>query len=748
MRLTTYLLIVFLLFSSVFSWQIVPNYRNYTNVTDINFTAPLGYAKYFYVPGNALPNFNTSQFLQESTILAYNSKGQYLQALPYYVYNGGLLVNGTTTNGTLSFATVYYNTLRFNVSRMYKKVSSYTSSIPYTVTLIDFGANVTLNKTVLDYPTTTNLAGYLSLDFNVTQPYFLRSFFSFGYTNYTLNYCERPVFNFCGNKYSLSVINPVVHNTASWTNSVLSGYTSSITASVSNMLNANTSVTTYIQDNGSSAAYSYLLHTNTGLGIYTSNSDIFNSTETLGNGGVFYSSTPYNLDLYFPNASVVQNTYDLVPAYTTNIIVSSNSISKPIPLPNVTTNNLCIKGWFCEPYAIQVNNVSFKYIFQTKAYPGNQGKETDLNYSHVGFAVVNITHYAEMGTSCSNLYLDAYNFTSNLDYGKINYSVLSCGSQIQLLIPNLTASGNLYSQFNVYFGGLQSSTYTKNVFNSWEFENATTSSFTPSTTSLIKLPKGLNKTGFHISFGDPSYAYSTYAYLYACGGQNSSTRALYFFVAYSGAGGGCYYSGPNGPTLSSNNTLTYLYSPSFGVATGTIYASGDRFYNTTSVVGSTYNYGFQPTPIYVYGGNVSAYYLAAYPSISQKVLTNPGTSSKTSSLPSVPSNLDNTTIDFNVTNSTFTDFGINSTLNAKGLNKNVLFMGINVPVSEVLIVVLCLLLCIVAVLEDELPLVFGVIFLLIGAIVNVSVEIVGVIIVFVWLGFRASEFFKESGKNG
>jgi hypothetical protein len=75
-------------------------------------------------------------------------------------------------------------------------------------------------------------------------------------------------------------------------------------------------------------------------------------------------------------------------------------------------------------------------------------------------------------------------------------------------------------------------------------------------------------------------------------------------------------------------------------------------------------------------------------------------------------------------------------------------MGINVPVSEVLIVVLCLLLCIVAVLEDELPLVFGVIFLLIGAIVNVSVEIVGVIIVFVWLGFRASEFFKESGKNG
>lgn len=748
MRLTTYLLIVFLLFSSVFSWQIVPNYRNYTNVTDINFTAPLGYAKYFYVPGNALPNFNTSQFLQESTILAYNSKGQYLQALPYYVYNGGLLVNGTTTNGTLSFATVYYNTLRFNVSRMYKKVSSYTSSIPYTVTLIDFGANVTLNKTVLDYPTTTNLAGYLSLDFNVTQPYFLRSFFSFGYTNYTLNYCERPVFNFCGNKYSLSVINPVVHNTASWTNSVLSGYTSSITASVSNTLNANTSVTTYIQDNGSSATYSYLLHTNTGLGIYTSNSDVFNSTETLGNGGVFYSSTPYNLNLYFPNASVVQNTYDLVPAYTTNIIVSSNSISKPIPLPNVTTNNLCIKGWFCEPYAIQVNNVSFKYTFQTKAYPGNQGKETDLNYSHVGFAIVNITHYAEMGTSCSNLYLDAYNFTSNLDYGKINYSVLSCGSQIQLLIPNLTASGKLYSQFNVYFGGLQSSTYTKNVFNSWEFENATTSSFTPSTTSLIKLPKGLNTTGFHISFGDPSYAYSTYAYLYACGGPNSSTRALYFFVAYSGAVGGCYYSGPNGPTLSSNNTLTYLYSPSFGVATGTIYASGDRFYNTTSVVGSTYNYDFQPTPIYIYGGNVSAYYLAAYPSISQKALTNPGTSSKTSSLPSVPSNLDNTTIDFNVTNSTFTDIGINSTLNAKGLNKNVLFMGINVPVSEVLIVVLCLLLCIVAVLEDELPLVFGVIFLLIGAIVNVSVEIVGVIIVFVWLGFRASEFFKESGKNG
>lgn len=782
------------LFAPTFAaWPLWKGYASVANITVTSwngvyvFNAVTNYNTgrdgYVYV---SLPNMVSNKFVVFS---GFNASGGFVGNITGFYYNNGFLLDNWTTQGK-QYTTIsaYYNpnvtastvcsgsplkcvitTYNFN-NYFANNATAYSCSNPMeslTIYNVSFANDYLFrlkqllpsNFSICNTESINHFTGVMSFWFAPNYPMLITAS-NRQYSNFSLSYVPSDLNTY---SYSLNITN---------TASVLTSY-----GTLSNeYVNAPSSATPSMYLNPNSRSQYGLMSNGSGTyGVaYTSQAGyIFNSTIAKSPYTVWFPNLPeYQLNMYFPNISGAGLTpkinYFLIPAYTTNYIITANTVGS-VQNPNIANvSNACpanfaynVFGWFCDFQSrIQVSNITWKYYFNTSAYPNHLG----TNYTiALNAAYTLITLPITYGMSCSSLYIRAGNLTSAglfNDYGAVPFSVYSCTNQtVQLLIPNRTSGYNLlYNNLFVYyrspsnagdFENFSIKSSTQVVVKGTSFSYYATGNMPELLTLSASAPLNANS---HINdLNLPTVEYNNQNFVI---GDHSVGGVQNDYISAVGGATYCYpcQSGKqvNSNYLFNNNFILYTNATNalFMVAkTLSMIATTSTnviLYNTTTANALQYaSYWNLNASVTLSGltANLTKPYSTAYTitTYTDKPIITSGSNLTNGGLP--PSN---TTLNVSSlgSNSVFSPNNYNSIMSNLGLNVMINWSGFNMPMFVLVLIDLIVTIVILSFSDNTESVIIGIAFLWITGFVQIQIVPLVIILTIVFTVHTAVEKHK------
>jgi len=417
------ILIIFMLFlltettNASFNW-VIPNsigYFAWENITNVNFTA-----NYFnhniQTSFIAIPQNNLN--LTNSLILGYNFTAGTTIPLNYSLFNGYILIPNTNN---WNFATIYFNGNSSTAKIPYKSNQINDLSYGIPTQMVIYGTNSTfLNK--FTYSENVNSTNQINMtyNFNLNVPYLLiitsPTTYSFSFIPYQFGSISDKV-----------IVNP--------SNAIITNYGTFKSQSLKQII-TNESII---------IAPNYFV--GNGFGSYA-NGSIYNTSNTLTHlSQIAYRNTEYSLTSEYSMFPEI-----LIPAYSTNAVVSTINGNTIPPTPTSTSAVDSGNGWHHYfAYRESINITNWNYTF-TSFY--NNGYH-NLTFKNLKYAVITIPYYFEMGNWSSGwqIGIEGYNPINHLDLGAIPFAILgNTTSTITLILLNKTNESYTYNFAYIEWG--------------------------------------------------------------------------------------------------------------------------------------------------------------------------------------------------------------------------------------------------------------------------------------------------------
>ena len=727
------------------TFNTIPNYKSYVNITvnSFNATMPfgantidLGAVGYFYINTgfNSTLHNTPYQYLE----LAGFSNGNFLGNITAYPFANGLIVANKTIEGNAyNTVTLFYNQITPAVTYLNKtniaQIAHLSSAEIYLYNMS--GVTYTLS-TVNNYT-----LGITNLKFNNQKiPYYLIG--NSTSDNFTMvHYLNTPISQ-REYGYSLKGTSAILNTSTTFSSPL------SVTATQSSLF-------AYFSADG------YYAFATEGLAVFgatkgTANigGAIINATTSKYGIGLFYGSYNYYMSFYQPNV------YYFVPAYSTNITLSTNQIV-PAPIsPNSIVNTTdCGPGWYYDfEYRQPVNNIVFNATFTTQADPSHLGTPYQLNFTNTKYVMLNLTHYTHMGNNCENIYIEAFDSDYATPLGSVPFAVYGvCNatkSKISLVLPNKTSTGNVYNSIYVYFYSNSNMTGFNNQSLLGNFILGNGNYFTVSSTIpfLIQLTAPLNSASHISTSTSDRYGAGSFTWLTS---QSNTYGALdyinstgYHFVYLSG-----YLPDYHSISDTINTNRAFLIDGQ-SLYTHTLSVTSSGLSNVTNTVSSGVMVvdGTPSTTIALIGIKATAmamyssiYTIGAYQHYNGCGANSTYNNSTTNEL---PFNTSKSNLPSQSQNFYYNIAHINATLTNMHLTANVKFLGTyTIPTYAVLIITVIGTILAVAVAHDEanLMLIF-IVFWIIG-LYNVGFTILALMLTLVYGVYNFVHKHKKSGNH-
>lgn len=549
------------------SWNDAKDYVNAYNISinNWNYTATYGSNTYYgSQAGFALINVSNIINPVDIGILAYDKSGNLLGSVPYlylntYGSNSVFLIANRTINGSIyNNATIFYNRIDnplFN--RIGIDVSKFIKPLSYNgikVYVLNYNSKLqTPCFSLLASPSCANK--YVPNFYNIKSSNITSNSAYFN-MNFTLNTTNIGSFVVLANKslntrffnqtWGLSNYQSTQIYT---TNSVyklkglglFGGIVSSPSISSSSASKIFNSLNNYEGYYAVSAVNQNQILTQE----LTENPITINNLTTSANRGLTLNIPPYIYNLKVDTSA--NTTFYILPSFTSNFIIQ-NVITNNNP-QDINDIGVQQNGWYYNfLYREQIKNINWTYNITTYAKQNWQGiaNKIIINSNGVGYAIINITHYAQMGANCQYVYFRDYDNASNLDFGSVPFAINKCNNSsiASFVIYNRTNLGFTYNTLFLYwyspfnlFGNFGSS----NVINNWKF--ASGSNFNVINTSqqtpfLIKLDAPLDATSNILMHTEASHFYTGFGfqtginggeYVFNKGASNVIDRSGFFW---------------------------------------------------------------------------------------------------------------------------------------------------------------------------------------------------------------------------
>jgi hypothetical protein len=548
-RIKWFVLLMIVLANPLYAaWPAV--YSNVTNFHDVmNFTGinhnitfygnKAGPVNYFYVTFSNTINVGASGWL----FRGYNGS-VFVGNVSGYLYSSGFLVSLKTQSGnkygTLAmFWNQSINQGTASMADQNNNVSIDINAIKYPFLQYLVGLNQSFGPVV--HPFKHNNVTFLgcsyisnqtcSWSFRPIQPYFFIEGKAYVHQNISVDYINKGGVQegvITANSLNLSIIGKGLLGGGPLISKITTPLTILIAGNVTNPANAF----------AMGANQTFLASNGIGWNQNGTKYGLYNRSATASIGWLYTgTNNKATITIHTDNSSSVDTVFYLLPAYTT-------TFTNTTPFYNATPLNPVPAGcdaapWFCFKFREQIKNITWSSNITSYAYDGHQNTKNVIksNAGNTTFAIVNITHYAEMGNTCGQVYFRDYDNVTPFDHGAVNFSILSCtanSSTASFLIPNESTTGHVFNSLFMYWDSLKNQNgFDKPVvYNSWSLGNGAKYGYAYTTKpSVIRLndvltPNSIIRGQAHLTSDFRGWYYTANAtrqFLEICSGAASCT---------------------------------------------------------------------------------------------------------------------------------------------------------------------------------------------------------------------------------
>lgn len=428
-------------------WNTINGFADYVNVSvnSYNLVETLN-GNTYYMPTNYtyLPySSNVTLINNHETLLIIPVKnGIMYHSIIGIPWNQGVLIPNNEGNITFNKFTVYYNVVD-----------------PTTFLLGGLTYSTTLPNATYIYNTSVGLKLFVERPFVYEQTF----------TNQTIGSTIINKYSFFQASVPLELVS--LGQASNIEDSLEIGITSR-SAIFSNSTSSNTvnnmELTNYGfygsgQNLNGTDGYPYFIYMdfNSSFGKYTlfSNQSVLAKNGTLANStkaisayiGTFpVQNTNFVISFTNKNQTVAGYPYNyaLIPAYSTNTLLSFVNIANPRTISGETLLIPCQFQWL-KNFSNVTFNTTFRSINQT----------LDFNSETVHYLVLNLTYLTNFGVGCNNVFFDTNSS------GSIPYAILNCNlttQKVAYVLSNETNESLSYNSFTMYFDNKYSTFYNSN----------------------------------------------------------------------------------------------------------------------------------------------------------------------------------------------------------------------------------------------------------------------------------------------